>query len=217
VSSALRGAGLAAINETDVKTAYKRWAPVYDHTFGRFIEAAVRQVAERANDFSGRLLDAGVGTGLALPHYGPQLSVTGIDLSPHMLERARARLARHGGGNVEALLEMDATALDFPDGHFDLTVAMFVMTVVPDPAQVMAELARVTKPGGAVLICNHFSVERGFRGAVERSLSRYAARLGWRPEFPVATLLVRPELRLAAEIPVRPFGFFTLLEFAKEN
>lgn len=209
--------GLAAIDTSDVRQAYRRWAPVYDRTFGAFVEAAVRQVTARANALSGRLLEAGVGTGLALPHYGPQLSVTGIDLSPDMLARARARVARRRQGNVEALLEMDATSLAFADGSFDVAVAMFVMTVVPDPAAVMRELARVTRPGGTLLICNHFSVEEGLRGAVERGLARYAARLGWRPEFPVEAVLVAPALRLVAQGPVRPFGFFTLLEFTKQG
>lgn len=208
---------LAAIRPSDVRQAYRRWAPVYDRTFGKIVDAAVRQVTERANGFSGRLLEAGVGTGLALPHYGPQLRVTGIDLSPDMLARARERVARSSQGNVEALLEMDATALAFPDACFDVSVAMFVMTVVPDPAQVMRELARVTKPGGSLLICNHFSVEDGLRGALERGLARYAARLGWRPEFPVGAIMVCPELARVAETPVRPFGFFTLLEFRKQG
>jgi len=208
---------LAAIRPSDVRQAYRRWAPVYDRTFGKIVDAAVRQVTERANAFSGRLLEAGVGTGLALPHYGPQLRVTGIDLSPDMLARARERVARSSQGNVEALLEMDATALAFPDACFDVSVAMFVMTVVPDPAQVMRELARVTKPGGSLLICNHFSVEDGLRGALERGLARYAARLGWRPEFPVGAIMVCPELARVAETPVRPFGFFTLLEFRKQG
>lgn len=208
--------GLAAIDATDVRQAYRRWAPVYDRTFGKFVEAAARQVTARANDFSGRLLEAGVGTGLALPHYGPQLAVTGIDLSPDMLARARERVRKRGQGNIEALLEMDATALTFADGTFDVTVAMFVMTVVPDPVRVMRELARVTRPGGVVLICNHFSVEDGLRGALERGLARHAPRLGWRPEFPVDTILVCPELTLAARLPVKPFGFFTLLEFHKQ-
>lgn len=209
--------GLAAIAVSDVRQAYRRWAPVYDRTFGKFVEAAVRQVTARANDFSGKLLEAGVGTGLALPHYGPSLRVTGIDLSPHMLERARERVARRAQGNVEALLEMDATALEFPNGSFDVAVAMFVMTVVPDPARVMRELARVTRPGGTLLICNHFSVEDGLRGALERGLARYAARLGWRPEFPVETLLVCRELELLRRTPVKPFGFFSLLEFRKKD
>jgi phosphatidylethanolamine/phosphatidyl-N-methylethanolamine N-methyltransferase len=118
---------------------------------------------------------------------------------------------------VEALLEMDAMALAFPDSCFDVTVAMFVMTVVPDPSAVMRELARVTKPGGTVLICNHFSVEKGLRGALERGLSRYAAKLGWRPEFPVGALAVGPGLCLERQTPVKPFGFFILLEFRKKN
>lgn len=209
--------GLAAIDASDVRQAYRRWAPVYDRTFGKFVETAAREVTARANHFSGRLLEAGVGTGLALPHYGPRLKVTGIDLSPDMLARARERVERRGQSNIEALLEMDATALAFPDESFELCVAMFVMTVVPDPARVMRELARVTKPGGTILICNHFSVEEGLRGALERGLARYAARLGWRPEFPVETILVCPELSLAGRRPVRPFGFFTLLEFRKEG
>lgn len=206
---------LAAMDASDVRSAYRRWAPVYDRTFGKIIESAVRQVTARANHFSGKLLEVGVGTGLALPHYGESLNVTGIDLSPHMLERARERVSGRGQSNIEALLEMDATALDFSDGAFDLTVAMFVMTVVPDPAGVMHELARVTKPGGAVLICNHFSVEKGIRGALERRLAGLAAHVGWRPEFPVATIMVSPQLRLLSATPARPFGFFTLLEFHK--
>jgi phosphatidylethanolamine/phosphatidyl-N-methylethanolamine N-methyltransferase len=204
---------LAEIDATDVRNAYRRWAPVYDRTFGKFAEAAMRQVTERANAFSGRLLEVGVGSGLALPHYGPGLQVTGIDMSPDMLERARARVSRSERGNVEALLEMDATALDFANGTFDVVVAMFVMTVVPYPARVMVELARVTKPGGVVLICNHFSVEDGVRGAVERRLARYAVQLGWRPEFPIETILVSEELRLSRRVPLKPFGFFDLLEF----
>jgi len=206
---------LAAIEAADVRQAYRRWAPVYDNTFGKLVEAAARTVTARANGFSGRLLEAGVGTGLALPLYGPSLRVTGIDLSPDMLVRARQRVSRAGHHNIEALLEMDATALAFSDASFDVSVAMFVMTVVPDPARVMRELARVTKPGGTLLICNHFSVEEGLRGALERGLSRYAARLGWRPEFPVEAVLVCEDLELVNRTPVRPFGFFTLLEFRK--
>ena len=208
---------LAAIAPSEVREAYRRWAPIYDHTFGKFVEAAAHSVTARANQFSGRLLDAGVGTGLALPHYGPSLKVTGIDLSPEMLVRACERVSRHGASNVEALLEMDAMSLAFPDNVFDVTVAMFVMTVVPDPAKVIGELARVTRPGGRVLICNHFSVDHGLRGALERGLSRYAAMLGWRPEFPVGALLMSPELVLESRTPLKPFGFFTLLEFRKKN
>jgi phosphatidylethanolamine/phosphatidyl-N-methylethanolamine N-methyltransferase len=208
---------LAELDNAAVRHAYRRWAPVYDRTFGKFVEAAARQTTARANQFSGRLLEVGVGTGLALPHYRPLFKVTGIDLSPHMLEKARERVARQRCGHVEALLEMDATRLAFADASFDVTVAMFVMTVVPEPVLAMHELARVTRPGGTVLICNHFSVEGGLRGALEKRLAKYADKLGWRPEFPVETLMVSDRLCLQAKTPLKPFGFFTLLEFKRRG
>ena len=206
---------LAELDNGDVRRAYKRWAPVYDATFGKFVEAGVKEATARANQFHGRLLEVGVGTGLALPHYKRSLKVTGVDLSPDMLKRARQRVAKARARHVEALIEMDATELAFADASFDVAVAMFVMTVVPEPVAVMQELARVTKPGGTVLIVNHFSVEKGLRGAVEKRLAGFADVLGWRPEFPVETLLGDPRLNLTRQRPVRPFGFFTLLEFER--
>ena len=206
---------LHAMPAAEVKKAYKRWAPVYDATFGKLVSAGVEQATARANAFSGRLLDAGVGTGLALPHYGPQLSVTGIDLSADMLSRARVRARKAGASNIEALVEMDACAMDFPDASFDIAVAMYVLTVVPEPQKAIAELARVTRPGGTVLIVNHFSVETGLRGAIEKGLAKQATKLGWRPEFPVDTLLHCEQLRLVSIRQVKPMGFFTMLEFRR--
>lgn len=202
---------LAKIDNEDVQVAYRRWAPFYDKSFGFFTEAAVQQVTQRANQMHGRLLEVGVGTGLALPHYKASLDVTGIDLSPDMLKRARQRRPD------AVLLEMDATDLQFDTARFDVAVAMFVMTVVPDPKAVMRELARVTKPGGRVLICNHFSVEKGVRALVEKKLSRYAHKLGWRAEFPVETLMFDSRLELVAKSPLKPFGFFTFLEFRRRG
>ena len=170
---------LAEMGISDVRLAYRRWAPVYDKTFGKFAEVAVRQVTAHANNFSGKLLEAGVGTGLALPHYAASLSVTGIDLSPHMLAKARVRADKAGKGNIDALLEMDAAALKFADATFDVAVAMFVMTVVPEPALAMAELARVTKPGGTLLICNHFNSERHLVDRPTYKLRRSAALAEW--------------------------------------
>jgi phosphatidylethanolamine/phosphatidyl-N-methylethanolamine N-methyltransferase len=206
---------LQEMNPTDVRKAYKRWAPIYDATFGKIVSAGVKQTVARANQYTGRLLEAGVGTGLALPHYNAHLRVTGIDLSADMLEMARRKLAKSKKQNIEALLEMDATHMTFPDQHFDVSVAMYVLTVVPDPAAVMHELARVTKPGGRVLIANHFSVEGGVRGALEKGLSKQANKLGWRPEFPIDSVLVSDKLRLVSFRALKPMGFFTLLEFVR--
>ena len=109
----------------------------------------------------GRVLEVGVGTGLSLPAYDEQLEIVGIDLSPEMLDKARERVASEGLDNVTGLHEMDAGDLTFPDASFDTVVAMYVMTVVPDPEKVMRELSRVTKPGGEVILVNHFSAGRG--------------------------------------------------------
>jgi phosphatidylethanolamine/phosphatidyl-N-methylethanolamine N-methyltransferase len=206
---------LQKLDKNDVRKAYKRWAPVYDAVFGKVVDAGVKQAAARANEFSGKLLEVGVGTGLALRYYGPHLKVTGIDLSTDMLKLARKRAKKSSLGNIEALLEMDATALAFPDNYFDIVVASYVLTTVPDPVKVIHELARVTKSGGAVLIVNHFSVENGLRGAIEKGLAKHASKLGWRPEFRYETLLASERLRLTSIKPVKPLGFFTMLEFRK--
>jgi phosphatidylethanolamine/phosphatidyl-N-methylethanolamine N-methyltransferase len=206
---------LEVMNAQDVRKAYKRWAPVYDATFGKLVRGGVKQAVARANLFSGRLLEVGVGTGLALPHYGQQLSVTGIDLSADMLARARKRVELAKRTNIEALEEMDAGHLEYDDESFDIAVAMYVLTVVPDPRRVMEEMARVVKPGGTVLVVNHFSVDGGVRGSIEKAAAKHATKLGWRPEFPVDTVLACEKLRLVSLKPVKPFDFFTLLEFKR--
>lgn len=207
---------LQRLDEDDVRRAYKRWAPVYDAVFGKLVRAGMRDATRLANHFSGKLLDVGVGTGLALPHYGPQLQVTGVDLSSEMLDRARARVKKAHCTNIDALLEMDASDLKLSDHSFDVAVAMYVLTVVPDPEKVIHELARVIKPGGTVIVVNHFSAENGLRGVIEKGLAKHANKLGWRPEFPIDTVLCSEKLRLRSIRPVKPMGFFTMLEFIRQ-
>ena len=143
------------------------------------------------------------------------LRVVGVDLSPDMLALAEKRVSAERLSHVEALLEMDAASLRFPDGSFDAAMAMFVITVVPDPDGVLAEMIRVVRPGGRVVLVNHFSVDRGLRAHVERWLSRFSARLGWRPNFPIERVLGRPQLRLVKRQPVKAFDLFTLLVFER--
>ncbi len=165
--------------------AYARWAPFYDHVFGVVTTFGRRTAVAAINDLpAGRVLELGVGTGISLPLYRRDHRIVGIDLSPEMLARAERRVDRLGLDNVEALIEMDATRLAMPDASFDIAAVMFVMTVVPDPARVLAELARVVRPGGKVVLVNHFSAERGPRAVVERWLDLFAASLGWNRRIP---------------------------------
>jgi phosphatidylethanolamine/phosphatidyl-N-methylethanolamine N-methyltransferase len=203
------------LNLTSVREAYRRWAPVYDSTFGVVAMAGRRRTVELINQRRGNVLEVGVGTGLSLPHYAPYLKVTGIDLSPEMLDKARERVARAGLLNVEGLHEMDAAELDFPDESFNTVVAMYVMTVVPDPDKVMAELERVCAPGGEVMVVNHFSQDHGVRGWIEQKMAPFADRLGWHPIFPMERVIGRPNLSLIERRSLWPMGLFTLIRFRK--
>ena len=199
-----------------VRHAYRRWAPVYDFTFGVVAEAGRKHAVRIINRRKGSVLEVGVGTGLSLPCYGRHLTITGIDLSPEMLAKASDKVAGKKLDNVVALHEMDAGALAFPDESFDTVVAMYVMTVVPDPERVMRELERVCAPGGEVILVNHFSEDEGMRGWIERKAAPFADLLGWRPVFELDRVLVCDDLRLAERRSLRPFGLFTMLRFVKE-
>lgn len=98
------------IHEDVVKLAYKRWAPVYDHTFGKVSTEGRRSAVSYMNTRAGSVLEVGVGTGLALDDYAPHLEITGIDLSPEMLEKARERVTEKRLTNIKGLHEMDAGA-----------------------------------------------------------------------------------------------------------
>lgn len=209
--------GIGRIDEEVVKSAYRRWAPVYDHTFGLVAAEGRKHAVELINKRQGRVLEVGVGTGLSLPAYASHLDIVGIDLSPEMLEKARERIVEDRLTNVSGLHEMDAGNLQFPDNSFDTVVAMYVMTVVPDPEIVMRELARVAKPGGEVMLVNHFSQEEGVRGWVERRMAPFADRLGWRPVFDVGRVMGCKDLRLVEQRSLRPLGLFTLMRFTKSH
>jgi phosphatidylethanolamine/phosphatidyl-N-methylethanolamine N-methyltransferase len=209
--------GLSTIDAGAVRRAYARWAPMYDVVFGSLVDPGRRQAVEHINARYGRVLEVGVGTGVSLPHYRHDLKISAIDLSPEMLARAEKRVARHKLDNVEEVAEMDAADLTYEAGRFDVVVAMYVLTVVPDPEQVMAELERVCAPGGEVLIISHFSQEEGLRGWTERKLAPLASALGWRPDFPKEAVMTRPGLRLVEERRLQPFGLFTMLRFAREG
>jgi phosphatidylethanolamine/phosphatidyl-N-methylethanolamine N-methyltransferase len=204
------------LDASSVRDAYRRWAPVYDLTFGSIAEAGRRHVARIINRRKGSVLEVGVGTGLSLRCYGDHLSITGIDLSPDMLKKARARVERLELGNIAGLHEMDASSLAFPDESFDTVVAMYVITVVPNAERVMRELERVCAPGGEVILVNHFSQEEGVRSFFERKIAPIAGFIGWRSVFAVDRVLVCDDLRLAERRALWPFGLFTMLRFVKQ-
>ena len=206
--------GLATIDNAHVEAAYARWAPVYDFTFELVMRQGRRAAAAAASRAGGRVLDVGVGTGLELPMFDKNTRIVGVDLSEPMLRRAATRVSRGKLSNVDGLAVMDAMRLAFPDGCFDAAVAPYVLTVVPDPAATLDELLRVVRPGGEIVLVNHVGAERGPIAAVEAWLGRRSASLGWRPQFPWATIAdwiaAQTRARLVERRAIAPLGLFTL-------
>jgi phosphatidylethanolamine/phosphatidyl-N-methylethanolamine N-methyltransferase len=173
-----------------VKAAYRRYARVYDMVFGAVLQPGRKAVLDALKLKSGdRVLEVGVGTGISLPLYPRDVRITGIDISREMLERARARVARAKLTNVEALLEMDAEAMSFPDASFDKVVAMYVVSVVPRPAKLLEELHRICRPDGEIFLVNHFQSENRVMGAVERVLGSVSAQIGFDPQVDLRSLV----------------------------
>lgn len=166
------------------QAAYRRYAAIYDAVFGPALQTGRKVVLDRLRLRPGeRLLEVGVGTGLSLPMYPSDVRITGVDASREMLDKARLRVAAGNITNVEALLEMDAQAMTFPDASFDKVVAMYVVSVVERPAQLMRELRRVCRPGGEIFIVNHVRSTNPLLGAVENALAPFSAKIGWHPDF----------------------------------
>jgi phosphatidylethanolamine/phosphatidyl-N-methylethanolamine N-methyltransferase len=203
----------AALDADSVREAYRRWAGMYDMVFGGVSGPGRRRAVAAVNRLPGtRVLEVGVGTGLALPRYRRDKRVVGIDLSRDMLERARQRVAAEGLSHVEGLMEMDAEATEFEDGAFDIAVAMFTASVVPDAKRLFAEMSRVVRPGGYLLFVNHFAAEAGPRWWVERAMAPLSRVLGWHPDFTLGDLM-EPGIAATARIePCPPVGLFTLVE-----
>jgi phosphatidylethanolamine/phosphatidyl-N-methylethanolamine N-methyltransferase len=167
-----------------VKAAYRRYAAVYDAVFGPVLQAGRKAVVQALGLRPGdRVLEVGVGTGLSLPLYPRDVRITGIDVSREMLEKARRRVARRRLSHVDALLEMDAERMTFPDASFDKVVAMYVVSVVERPAKLLEELHRVCRPHGEIYLVNHVRSDNRFIAAVEKGLARFSDKLGFHPDF----------------------------------
>ena len=209
----------AELDKETITKAYARWAPVYDVVFGAVFERGRRAAIEAADRISGRILDVGVGTGISLPDYARTSRLTGVDLSEPMLRKAQERVEEIGLSNVECLAVMDAESLAFPDAFFDVVVAQYVITTVPDPEATLNEFARVLKPGGEIVLVNHIGAESGLRRAFEQWFAPVARRLGWRPEFPWGRLdrwaKAADGIRLIERRPMPPLGHFSLVRFGK--
>lgn len=195
-----------------IERVYDRYSRFYDRVFGGVFEpgrvAAAEGLQVRPGD---RVLEVGVGTGLSLGRYPRSCQVVGIDVSDGMLARAARQVHRQGLRNVQ-LLRMDAQAMAFDDDSFDVVVAAYVMTVIPDFRRALDEMARVCRPGGRMLIINHFTNGNRFVRTIEHAISPICERLGFRSDLAVDDLLTDAPLRLVHKTRLAPLGMWYLLD-----
>ena len=204
-----------------VAKAYDRWAPVYDLVFGKVFARGRSAAIAAAERVGGRILEVGVGTGLSLPQYSARSRLVGVDLSAPMLEKARERVAQRNLRNVEQLDVMDAEHLAFADASFDVVVAQYVVTAVPNPEAALDEFLRVARPGGEIVITTRVGADKGVRGAIESLLSPLVNRLGWRTEFSWQRyqdwIDRTPGISLIERRPLPPLGHFSLVRLRKTD
>jgi len=184
------------MEETEIKRIYAYYSRVYDFIFKRWFFPR-QQYAIQALDISlgQRVLDLGVGTGFSLPLYPQHAQVIGVDLSSKMLREARKKVLRERLSHVD-LMEMDAAHLAFPDNTFDCVIVAFVISVVPDPLQVLAEIKRVSKPEGQIVIINHFQSQNKMMAQLEKWVSPLCTKIGWRSDLALDYLVQHADLRI---------------------
>ncbi len=204
-----------------VAAAYDRWAPIYDMVFGQVFATGRRESIAAAERVGGRVLEVGVGTGISLPQYKRTTRLVGTDIADAMLDKARDRVRKLGLSNVEQISVMDAEALEFPDNSFDVIVAQYVITAVPNPEAALDEFVRVIRPGGEIVITTRIGAGKGLRGGIEKALMPVTSKLGWRTEFPwsryEAWAAANGQVELAEHRPLPPLGHFSLVRYRKKR
>jgi phosphatidylethanolamine/phosphatidyl-N-methylethanolamine N-methyltransferase len=191
---ATRALSVTAVENDFVAGVYQKLASVYDLTFGPTLHpgrlVAIDRMAIRPGD---QVLEVGVGTGINTSLYPTSCHVTGIDFSASMLEKARERVAREGLQNVR-LFEMDAANLTFADNTFDIVYAPYLVSVVPDPIQVVREMRRVCRPGGRIIVLNHFRSANRVLSYLERAISPFTVHIGFKSDLDLPGFLAQAEL-----------------------
>ena len=190
-----RALSVIAVENHFVERVYEKLASVYDVIFGPTLHPGRLVARDRMEIRPGsHILEVGVGTGINASLYPRNCHVTGIDLSTSMLDKARERVAREGLRNVR-LLEMDAAKTTFADDTFDIVYAPYLISVVPDPVMVACEMRRVCKPGGKIVILNHFRSANPVLSRVERSISPLTVHIGFKSDLDLPAFLAQAGLR----------------------
>lgn len=213
--------GFSQPDTSSMKKAYARWAPIYDLTY-RHLTAPGRKAAVVAGLDCGRtILEVGAGTGMSLEDYPADCAVIATDLSEDMLKLAMRKVREHGLSHVKGVLVMDGCHLGFPDGKFDAVSAQMMITLVPDPEGALDEFARVLRPGGEIILVNHFGADGGVQARIEEAIAPLVSKVGWSSAFKVSRLADwarrRGDFEVVEVRGLKPLGFFSMVRLRKAS
>jgi len=195
---------------------YSDLARFYDFFFGRVFVDREHEIIESLNLRPGnRVLEVGVGTGIALGGYPPYAHIVAIDPSPDMLKRANKRVAENNWGHIETKLG-DALNLDYPDNSFDYVTSFHVLTVVPDPYRMMSEMVRVCKPGGRIAMTTHFQSTNPIVAAINSIVNPITLHLGWTTKLRKNDVLNGHAITLERNERISPWSVHTVI-IARKN
>jgi phosphatidylethanolamine/phosphatidyl-N-methylethanolamine N-methyltransferase len=195
---------------------YSDLARFYDFFFGRVFVDREHEIIEGLNLRPGnRVLEVGVGTGIALGGYPPYAHVVAIDPSADMLKRAQKRVAENNWGHIELKLG-DALNLDYPDNSFDFVTSFHVLTVVPDPYRMMSEMIRVCKPGGRIALTTHFQSSKRPVAMLNSIVNPITRQLGWTKKLRKKDVLTGHAITLERNEKISPLSVHTVI-IARKN
>jgi phosphatidylethanolamine/phosphatidyl-N-methylethanolamine N-methyltransferase len=201
------------LNNKTIEKIYRNYSGIYDIVWGKIFESSREEAIQHLDIRPGhRILEVGVGSGLTLPFYPPHCQVVGIDISDRMLAKASKRIERHGYGNV-TLKQMDASHMAFYDDTFDAVFAAYVITVVPDPKSMIAEIKRVCKKNGKIVFLNHFESDNKVISMIEKAISPFCTkRMAFRTDFPLSKLLEEDGLNMVRKRQMPPLNLWRVVE-----
>ena len=197
-----------------IEKVYNNYASCYDKIFGKIFNQGRNDSVNTINKHAkngAKILEVGVGTGLSLPLYREDLSVTGIDISQEMLKKAEI-LSK--SGKVKAKIDlkvMDAENLEFEDNTFDFVAALYVASVVSDIDKFISEICRVCRPDAHIIFVNHFSSSNKAMQLIENKIAKFQSVVGFKSDFAIDNIIKNKKIELINCYKTNLFGYWKIL------
>ena len=201
------------MDDKSIIKSYKRVSGFYDYTFGQIFRPGQKKLVSMMEcNPTDKVLEIGIGTGTSYKYYPMETEVTGIDISPDMLKKAKKNIRKHNLQNKDVIM-MNGEQLKFEDNSFDKVAGMYVVSVTQNPNLLIKEMKRVCKPNGDIYLVNHFSFETDskFMKILEKGLMPVSKYLGWRPYFPFSEFNAYAKLNVQSISKVNIFDYWGII------